>query len=895
MQRLKCFGSGSLVAAIRVVMIGGVAALPGAVGKAIADGPCEPFWDNTIGQPGVAGIVRALAVDEGSAGNEPALYAGGGFQTAGGVAAVNIAKWDGQRWSALGSGVNFEILSMALLDDDGTPESAPALYAGGHFTVAGRVEANHIARWDGNSGEWSPLGSGMNASVDAITSFDDGSGLSLYAGGNFTMAGGIEANRIAKWDSASAEWSALGSGVSGEDFFHGVLALTVFDDGTPGNGPALYAGGHFTVAGGVEVNHIAKWDGASGEWSALGSGMNGAVHALTVFDDGSPGSGPALYAGGNFTTAGGETVNFIAKWNADSGEWSALGGGLNNAVRGLAVFDDGAPGSEPALYAGGVFTTAGGVSANFIAKWDPATEEWSALEGGVDGSVRALAVFDDGAPGTPDSWPALYAGGTFTTASGLPSSRIAGWSAPQPGCCKPHWDNTLGQPGMNDRIMALIVFDDAPGTPESGGGPALIAGGQFTSAGGVPAGGVAMWDGESWTPMGRSLPNSVVLALAVYDSGAGPELYGGGTGAAAGVARWTGAEWADVPGAPTSWIGALHVHDAGDGPELYVSGAFINLPTLDGPTDYIARYDGVNWRAVGGGLNSVVNAFAAFDAGDGPALFAVGLFSLADPGVPTVIGFGKFDGKSWSAAGGGFNTGALYALTAHDDGGGPALFAGGDFTVAGGVTVNFGGTAANRIAKWDGAEWFALGDGMNDDVLALAVFDEDGDGPGPPALFAAGEFTMAGGVLVNHIAKWDGKQWSAVGGGTNQPVAALTVYSPTPAPGSDGSGVGPGLYAGGEFGTAGGETANRIAKWQGCASLLCVADFVSSSTFQPPGDGTVDAADLAFLLGEWGDVSGGGGGSLADIVTSATFQPPADGVVDGADLAVLLGAWGVCE
>ena len=72
---------------------------------------------------------------------------------------------------------------------------------------------------------------------------------------------------------------------------------------------------------------------------------------------------------------------------------------------------------------------------------------------------------------------------------------------------------------------------------------------------------------------------------------------------------------------------------------------------------------------------------------------------------------------------------------------------------------------------------------------------------------------------------------------------------------------------------------------------FCTADMVSSTTFAPPGDGTVDAADLAFLLGEWGMNRG----SPADFVTSATFEPPPDGAVDAADLAVLLGAWGACD
>ena len=188
---------------------------------------------------------------------------------------------------------------------------------------------------------------GMNNGVSALTVFDDGSGPALYAGGFFTSAGGVSANRIAKWDGSS--WSALAGGMNST-----VFALTVFDDGS-GGGPALIAGGNFTSAGGVPANRIAKWDGSS--WSALGSGIDdSSVRTLTVFDDGS-GGGPALYAGGNFTGAGGGPANYIAKWSGTS--WSALGSGVNNNVFALTVFDDG---GGPALFAGGGFTFAGSVS-----------------------------------------------------------------------------------------------------------------------------------------------------------------------------------------------------------------------------------------------------------------------------------------------------------------------------------------------------------------------------------------------------------------------------------------------------------------------------------------------------------------------------------------------------
>ncbi|MFH0983158.1 MAG: hypothetical protein V2A79_16685 [Planctomycetota bacterium] len=92
---------------------------------------------------------------------------------------------------------------------------------------------------------------GVDADVNAITVFDDGTGPALYAGGAFTAAGGVLANRIAKWN--GTQWSALGSGLTGGSSPY-VSALAVFDDGT---GPALYAGGEFTTAGGVPANRIA--------------------------------------------------------------------------------------------------------------------------------------------------------------------------------------------------------------------------------------------------------------------------------------------------------------------------------------------------------------------------------------------------------------------------------------------------------------------------------------------------------------------------------------------------------------------------------------------------------------------------------------------------------------
>jgi hypothetical protein len=282
--------------------------------------------------------VFALAVFDDGTG--PALYAGGEFTSAGGVPAARVAKWDGSAWSALSgpgfNGTSDEVLALAAFDDG----AGPALYAGGDFVYAGALVVNRIARWNGAA--WSPLlgagATGTGLPVMALAVYDDGGGAGLYAGGEFNHIGGVPVNFLAKWDGVA--WSALsGPGATGTS--DRVLAVGVYDDG---GGPALHAGGDFLRAGGTEVNHLARWDGAA--WSGLGdpAGMadpwqeftSSFVSALAAWDDG---SGPALYAGGNFSTAGGLPSRNIARWlctarlfadgfeSGDVSAWSGATGG----------------------------------------------------------------------------------------------------------------------------------------------------------------------------------------------------------------------------------------------------------------------------------------------------------------------------------------------------------------------------------------------------------------------------------------------------------------------------------------------------------------------------------------------------------------------------------------
>jgi hypothetical protein len=114
------------------------------------------------------------------------------------------------------------------------------------------------------------------------------------------------------------QWVA-GDGTAGID---GVgSALVQWDpDGAGPQTPKVVVGGRFAMAGRTPATNIAVYDPLTGDWSALGAGLYGAtdafdiaqVDALVALPDGS------LVAGGRFTTAGGVPAKNIARWNGNS-------------------------------------------------------------------------------------------------------------------------------------------------------------------------------------------------------------------------------------------------------------------------------------------------------------------------------------------------------------------------------------------------------------------------------------------------------------------------------------------------------------------------------------------------------------------------------------------------
>ncbi len=220
----------------------------------------------------------------------------------------------------------------------------------------------------------------------------DASG-NIYAGGGFTATsdGSVTGlNNIARYDPVTATWTPLAN-----DGLNGAVSGVAVD------GNYLYVGGSFTRTADLTVvlNRIARYDLTTDTWSALpGNGLNGSgVSAVAI-------SGTSLFVTGEFsrtTTSSVLNLNRVARFNTSTNTWSPVAdNGLNGTVYSLAI-------SGNDMFVGGFFSqTFGGATTglNFVARYNIATNTWSALTGnGLNDSAR-LSIFGN----------SLYARGNFT-------------------------------------------------------------------------------------------------------------------------------------------------------------------------------------------------------------------------------------------------------------------------------------------------------------------------------------------------------------------------------------------------------------------------------------------------------------------------------------------------
>jgi hypothetical protein len=367
-------------------------------------------------------------------------------------------------WGTPGNGVDGEVKALRVFNDG----FGPQLFAAGAFNGSPHPV---LKSWDGAN--WTTVGVTLFSTgvVSALAEWNDGSGPALYVGGSFTDISGVAANHVAKWDGTA--WSPLGAGVSDS-----VRAFAVFDDGS---GEQLYVGGYFSTAGGVSAPRVARWNGST--WSSFGTVPNN-VLALAVYDYG---SGPSLFAVG-------QASHPLRRWTGSA--WTTIQGigGLTGGTWSLAVHDDGS-GLGPCLFVGGTFT---GVDDNLV-RWN--ATGWHPIPGTLGAGVSALGVWQEGGS------QRLFVAGP-NSFDGTDFNQLARWNGTS-------WSGVGSGveyvPGCPREVHAIGDFDD-------GAGSRLFVGGDFCSAGGKPASGLARF-GEPCVPVTINVqPQSVVATFGDLDN-----------------------------------------------------------------------------------------------------------------------------------------------------------------------------------------------------------------------------------------------------------------------------------------------------------------------------------------------------------------------------------------
>ncbi|MEM9069361.1 MAG: hypothetical protein AAGE52_12680 [Myxococcota bacterium] len=676
-------------------------------------------WSEEFGLAGASGAigasVRSVALDG------ETIYAGGLFESISGVAARNIAQWDGAAWAAMGDGIPDLVLAVEWDAD------ADRVYAGGQS--AGFLPMpRSVYVWDGAT--WSSFASVEGGDVFVIRKLSDGR---LAVGGNFTGIAGVPAPGLAVWDGVS--WSRWGAALAEGDEVH-----EVYEAG----GVACIAGGFSTSF--ADNRGVACWDEDRGDWNALTEGLPpGRVFAL--LSDGDAGE---LIAGGEFGYLDSDTGDVragLARWNG--AEWSVFAGGVAggdiNRVRTLARDDEGR------VLIGGRFTVVdplgAAVRAVGTAAWDGSA--WASfgdlqdpLEVFVPGLAGAhdLALQDDGD---------VVLAGVFLEVDEQIASGIAlrsdEWVALQP--------DAASFEGLGGNGLRLALASDG----------SVYVFGSFTFAGSTRANRLARWNGSGWDAVGEGLPMEALVNTLAVDPATDEVVIGGEftIGEAQNLARWNGSEWRAIGGSPD---GPVTSAVFGSGGDLIVGGLFGEIG--DTSLERIGRWNGSEWQALGSGLGANAEEGVAVVA-EGPAgvVWAAGSFTETGAGADAV-GFARFDGTEWAEAGGGLAPDTVVlALKADNE----SVWLSGQFQAAS------DGTVLNSIGRWDGESWNALGDGLTSFGSPAFVSD----------FVVAGNEVIATGTFgpedrdEDHLAWWDGDSWQPIGLGTSDLGESLAVDGTT--------------------------------------------------------------------------------------------------------------------
>ncbi len=365
-------------------------------------------------------------------------------------------------YGAMGDGFNYDVRSIVLYED--------YVFVGGKFTqnYSETVTYNRLAKWSTTNNTWISLGvTNDNANGDIVNSIVQiGDSTSFYVGGNMYKFNSIDLNGIGIFDASSGTWSSIGDSENGSGVYRYNSSNQTYSTGYVysvaynSKYNVIYFGGMFDEdSAGNVLNNIASSTPSMKNVDIIkdtnfDKGLNNQVFCITCDNNSQSEHYGNIYVGGEFTSTGssGSTaLNYVAYYNPSTNEWMNMSGGVNGVVLAIAID----PNDSNKIYVGGNFTSAGGVQGvpvKNIACYNMGTSEWSGLNGGPsENSVVRTIAFDSNGN--------MYVGGSFTSIdisdttgySNISVNSIAKWNS------STGWSKLDVQPNQGASIYAIAI------------------------------------------------------------------------------------------------------------------------------------------------------------------------------------------------------------------------------------------------------------------------------------------------------------------------------------------------------------------------------------------------------------------------------------------------------
>jgi len=323
-------------------------------------------------------------------------------------------------------------------------------------------------------------------------------------------------------------WSNLGGGF---DTGSTTVVRVIKRDPITGR---LWIGGRMTLGG--TTYRVCTYDAVNGLQGVDDGPDDGVVYDILIHPDGT------YYFVGTFTTCTGTTVaaKYICQYDGSS-TWAAVGAGTATDGTGTAgLFSIDIDPDTGKIYVGGNIAAIGGTTAYNVAEWDGSS--WSALgtELGFNGGLNDVTVHD--------GW--LYALGIFTETYSGGVTGLGRFAKFELGVSS-EWEEASPS-GLNNFAYQMTWLPN---------GTAVI-GGTFTTADGVTANRLALFNGNGVVPLGDGTgANGTVRDVAARSDGKvliiGDFTTLGGMAIADYCGLWDGSGYSpltiDLPGTPTTY------------------------------------------------------------------------------------------------------------------------------------------------------------------------------------------------------------------------------------------------------------------------------------------------------------------------------------------------------